>query len=134
VSETKELKTCYEAKKRSCSTCCTTSQVYNTFSFVVVDLEPPGTGMGERTPPMVTALGTHATSASPLMQSSVTVVTDLVELEARLKRRCRFRLHARADSVSPQATATLARASSLGGVGVSRSEDVPCPRDAAGGG
>jgi hypothetical protein len=33
VSETKELKTCYEAKKRSCSTCCTTSQVYNTFSF-----------------------------------------------------------------------------------------------------
>ena len=33
MSETKELKTCYEAKKRSCSTCCTTSQVYNTFSF-----------------------------------------------------------------------------------------------------
>jgi hypothetical protein len=26
VSETKELKTCYEAKKRSCSTCCTTSK------------------------------------------------------------------------------------------------------------
>jgi hypothetical protein len=33
VSKTKELKTCYEAKKRSCSTCCTTSQVYDTFSF-----------------------------------------------------------------------------------------------------
>jgi hypothetical protein len=60
--------------------------------------------MGERTPPMVTALGTHAISASPLMQSSVTVVTDLVELEARLKRRCRFRLHARADCASSQAT------------------------------
>ena len=33
MSETKELKTCYEAKKRSCSTCCTTSQLYNTVSF-----------------------------------------------------------------------------------------------------
>jgi hypothetical protein len=33
VSETKELKTCYEAKKRSCSTCFTTSQVYDTLSF-----------------------------------------------------------------------------------------------------
>jgi hypothetical protein len=33
TANTRRAETCYEATKRSCSTCCTTSQVYDTLSF-----------------------------------------------------------------------------------------------------